>query len=112
MYRVKLRSTNRIRRKLRVRKKIFGTSDMPRLSVFRSNKYIYGQIIDDSKGNTLADVFKEAVADVKPFDLGKVLAKKAVAKKIKRVVFDRNGYKYHGRVKEFCEGVREGGLQL
>ncbi len=119
MPKVILRKTNRIRRKLRVRGKVAGTAEMPRLSVFRSNKYIYAQLIDDVKGATLVDVSKEAkelhegknkVAAA--FEVGKLLAKKAADKNVKQAVFDRNGYRYHGRVKNLAEGAREGGLQL
>lgn len=112
-------NNKRTRRKLRVRKKVFGTSERPRLSVFRSNKFIYGQIIDDEKGVTLVDVQKEAPALHKgkgkveaAFDAGKKLAEKANKAKIKKVAFDRNGYRYHGRVKSFADGAREGGLEF
>jgi large subunit ribosomal protein L18 len=119
MYKVILRKTNREQRKLRVRKKIYGTTEMPRLTVFRSNKYIYAQLIDDTKGHTIVDVSKEVKdlhAKVKKSDaalaVGKLLAKKALGKKINKVVFDRNGYQYAGRVKSVAEGAREGGLSL
>lgn len=119
MYRVILRTDKRIQRKLRVRKKIYGTLLRPRLTVFRSNKYIYGQLIDDDRGVTLVDSSstvkkmhegkKKAVAS---FEIGKLLAKLALEKKIASAVFDRNGYRYMGRVKSLAEGAREGGLQL
>lgn len=119
MYHVKLRKTNRIRRKLSIRDKVLGTAQKPRLSVFRSNNYIYGQLIDDEKGVTLADVNKEAKEMAKnkkkseaAFELGKLLAEKAKEKKISEAAFDRNGYKYQGRVKMFADGAREGGLKL
>jgi len=120
MPKIVLRKTNKDRRKLRVRKKVFGTSDRPRLSVYRSNKYSYGQIIDDTAGKTLVsvsfkdirDFHKSNVKNEASFTLGKKLAEEALKKKIKMVVFDRNGYKYHGRVKQVAEGAREGGLQL
>ncbi len=103
-----------------MRKKIFGTSKRPRLSVYRSNKYSYGQIIDDTVGRTLVSVSLKDVRELHKskakneasFNLGKKLAEEAAKKKIKQVVFDRNGYKYHGRVKKVAEGVREGGLRL
>lgn len=110
----------RERRHRRVRQKIFGTTRRPRLSVFRSNKHIYAQIIDDIKGVTLV-----TVSDLSDFktssekkltkvevarEVGKVLAKKLLAKKIKEVIFDRGGRLYHGRVKALAEGAREGGL--
>lgn len=111
-----------LKRKLRVRKKIFGTAARPRLSVFRSSKHIYAQIIDDSVGETIAasssnekSVFgddklkgKCAVAKV----IGGVIAKRAKEKGITKVVFDRNGFLYHGRVKAVSEGAREAGLDF
>jgi len=119
MYKVILRKSNREKRKLRVRASIFGTNERPRLSVFRSNNYITAQLIDDVKGVTLVDTFKEAkdlhkdktkVEAAK--EIGLLLAKKAKKSKITKVVFDRNGYRYHGRVKNVAEGAREGGLEL
>jgi large subunit ribosomal protein L18 len=119
MYKVKLRKNNKIKRKLRVRKKVFGSVDRPRLTVFRSNKYIYGQIIDDTKGNTLVAVSSETKNMHKgkkkvdaAFEVGKLIAEKAKKNKVKKVVFDRNGYRFHGRVKSFVEGAREGGLEV
>ena len=89
---------------------------MPRLSVFRSNKYIYAQLIDDTKSHTLLSICgiskEKAKKTDKSKDLGKELAKKAVEKNIKKAVFDRNGYRYLGRVKAFAEGAREGGLEF
>ena len=120
MPKVNLRKTNRERRKLRVKKKVFGTVAKPRLSVFRSNNYCYGQLIDDSHGKTLLGVSLKEVQEAHKtgtkseaaHKVGKILAEKAVSKKIKSVVFDRNGYKYHGRIKQMAEGAREGGLSL
>ena len=108
----------RIKRHARVRGKISGTAERPRLSVFRSEKNIYAQIIDDVAGNTLVAASsvekdfgpgsnKEAARKV-----GKLIAERAVAKGIEEVVFDRGGYIYHGRVKELAEGAREGGLKF
>ena len=102
MAKVILRNNNRERRKLRVKKKIHGTSEMPRLSVFRSNKYIYAQLIDDRSGKTLlgvslSDIKKVHEKDNKSsasYELGKFIANKALGKKIKQVVFDRNGIGY------------------
>ncbi len=115
MYKVALRKTNIERRKLRVRKKVFGTAEKPRLSVFRSLRYIYAQLIDDASGKTLvavtSDNGKKTKAE-KAFETGKELAKRASEKKINEVVFDRNGYKYHGRVKSLADGAREGGLKF
>ncbi|MFA5776534.1 MAG: 50S ribosomal protein L18 [Patescibacteria group bacterium] len=105
------RKDNREKRRLRIRKKVMGTPIMPRLSVFRSNKYIYGQIIDDTKGRTLVAVTgtKNLEASKK---CGELLAKKALQSKIKRVVFDRGGYRYAGRVAKFAEGARQEGLEF
>jgi len=106
--------------KRRVRKKITGTPESPRLSVFRSNKQIYGQLIGDLNGVTLCaassrdgeiEASKENKAQ-KAFMTGKALAEKAKANGIEKIVFDRNGYLYHGRVKSFADGAREGGLNF
>ena len=110
----------RLRRKQRVRKKVIGTSDRPRLSVFRSTRHIYAQIIDDSRGLTIvaASSMEKEVRDAsKPGDkkavavkIGKLIAGRAKEKGISKVVFDRGGFMYHGRVKALSEGAREGGL--
>lgn len=105
------------KRNSRIRSKILAKRILPRLTVFRSNKYIYAQIIDDQKGKTLvASSEKETTSDgnktLKANALGKSLADKAKKRKINKVVFDRGSYKYHGRVKAFAEGAREGGLQF
>jgi large subunit ribosomal protein L18 len=108
----------RLRRHKRVRAKIKGTAKVPRLCVFRSNKHIYGQLIDDEKGKILLSAkdleIKKVVKDkiVIAKEVGKLLAEKAITKKYKKVVFDRAGYKYHGRVKALAEGAREGGLKF
>lgn len=107
----------RERIKAGVRKKINGTTERPRLSVFRSNTGIYAQIIDDVKGVTLAaasslELGKKAVNIESSKDVGKKLAEKAVASGIQSIVFDRNGYLYHGNIKAFAEGAREGGLKF
>ncbi len=108
---------NRVKR--RVRGKILGTSECPRLSVFRSNKQIYAQIIDDASGRTLAAAAslgaKEAQSVPKmeqAVTVGKMIAEKAKAAGIESVVFDRNGYLYHGRIKTLAEAAREGGLKF
>lgn len=112
----KLTRRNRIR--LRVRKKIQGTEGRPRLSVFRSNKHIYAQLIDDLKGHTVAaaSTFDAGISGEGSMDkckeVGKLLAEKAKEAGIESAVFDRNGYRYHGRVKALAEGAREGGLVL
>ena len=106
--------------KYRIRKKIFGTGERPRLSVFRSNKQIYAQIIDDNDGVTLASASsrEKGFADIKGAkselakEVGKNLAEKAKEKGITEVVFDRNGYLYHGRIKSLADGAREGGLKF
>jgi len=119
MFKVILRKNNREKRKLKVREKVFGTSQRPRLSVFRSNKYIYAQLIDDSKGTTIVDTQKETkdlhINKTKvqaALELGILLAQKAKKLNIDKATFDRNGYKYHGRVKSIADGVREGGIKL
>ena len=113
------RKMERTRRHIRVRTKISGTAERPRLCVYRSNSNIYVQVIDDVAGNTLVQAStldkevktkhanKEAAKE-----LGALIAKKAAAKKIKTVVFDRGGYIYHGVVKELAEAAREGGLEF
>ncbi len=119
MYHVNLRKNNREKRKLKIRSKISGTSEIPRLSVFKSNKFIYAQVIDDKKGVTLVEASSKKLGNSKgktkvekSFEVGKELAKKSLEKKIKEVVFDRNGYRYHGRVKALADGARKGGLKL
>jgi len=109
-------------RKKRVRKKIHGTSEQPRLTVYRSLRYIYAQIIDDNLGKTLVSASSlskglksklNSGGKVKMAKLvGELIAKKALEKGIKKVVFDRGGRLYHGRVKALAEGAREGGLEF
>ena len=111
---------NRERReriKLGIRKKISGTTERPRLSVFRSNTGIYAQIIDDVKGVTLAsasthEMGKKNLNVENSRGVGKKLAEKARASGIENIVFDRNGYLYHGNIKAFAEGARDGGLKF
>lgn len=103
--------------KYRVRNKISGTSERPRMSVFRSNKQIYVQIIDDLSGKTLVAASSLGMTDKLPkkelaSKVGTMIAEKAVAAGITTVVFDRNGYLYHGRVKEVADGARNGGLKF
>lgn len=104
------------RRLKRVRKRLLETKGRMRLSVFRSNKHIYAQIIDDSKGITIAMVSEKGMKEGKPVDkareVGKLIAKKALLKKVKEVVFDKGSYKYHGKVKLLAEAAREGGLNF
>lgn len=110
---------NKKRIKLRIRSKISGTSSKPRLSVYRSNKFIYGQLIDDTKGNTLLSIDNLATSTKSDsnksevsYGLGKKLAELAIQKGISEVVFDRNRYIFHGRVAMFAKGARDGGLKF
>lgn len=106
--------------KYRIRKRVHGTADRPRLTVFRSNKGIYAQVINDLEGRTLvsASSMSKELAEKKVTktemakEVGKLLAGKANEAGIEKVVFDRNGYLYHGRVKSLAEGAREGGLKF
>lgn len=100
---------------LRVRKKVNGTPERPRLNVYRSNKAIYCQIVDDIKGHTLVAASSTGLKGNKTeqaAEVGKMIAAKAKAAGIETVVFDRGGYLYHGRVKALADGAREGGLQF
>ncbi|MFO7461613.1 MAG: 50S ribosomal protein L18 [Desulfatiglandales bacterium] len=117
------RSAARIKRKRRVRKHVRGTLERPRLSVFKSAKHIYAQIVDDTSARTLADassLSKDFLSDGKvkggskagAAAVGALIAKHATDKGIKRVVFDRNGFLYHGRVKTLAEAAREHGLEF
>ena len=110
-------TTDRIvRKKRRVRSRIFGTHDVPKISVNRSNKYIYAQAIDDEKRVTIASIHSMKKTEVTKSDrskeVGKELAQMLVKKGVKKAVFDRGQYIYLGRVKAFVEGLREGGLQI
>ena len=103
----------------RVRKKIQGTAEKPRLNIFRSNRFIYAQLIDDVNGTTLASAssFEAAVANEgnksdQAKEVGKLIAERAKAAGIERALFDRGGYLYHGRVKSLADGAREGGLNF
>ncbi len=107
------------KRKKRVRSKINGTAERPRLSIFRSAQHIYAQVIDDDAGKTLLSIssFAKGEKGVRAnvnrcTELGKSLAEKCKSEKINKIVFDRNGNLYHGRIKAFAEGAREGGLQF
>jgi large subunit ribosomal protein L18 len=101
-----------------VRRKISGTTEKPRLSVFRSNSGLFVQIIDDSKGVTVASASTKELSDKAKLNVGdsknvgKKIAEKALASGIETIVFDRNGYLYHGNIKAFAEGAREGGLKF
>ncbi len=120
---IKRNNNSRYRSKIKIRKNISGTSDAPRLTVYRSLNNVYAQIVDDSTGKTLAaasSLSKEILDDVKKAKgkisksklVGSLVAKKAIENKISTVVFDRNGYRYHGRVQAIAEGAREGGLKF
>lgn len=116
------RKSNRKRRHKRVRKKIYGTPERLRLSVYRSLNHMYAQIIDDTKGHTVVSAssldkeFKEDKSHKGNINtarrVGELIAKRALEKGIKRVVFDRGGYRYHGRVKALAEAAREAGLEV
>jgi large subunit ribosomal protein L18 len=114
-----IKASRRERIKKGIRKHLAGSAERPRLSVFRSNKGIYAQIIDDTTGKTLASassLAKDFAASGNKVEqskaVGKAVAEKAIAAGITKVVFDRNGYLYHGRVKSLAEGAREGGLDF
>lgn len=109
------------KRKVRTRAKIKGTSLRPRLTVYKSNKYLSAQVIDDERGITLASVSDKALGKLgelgkdgvgKAKELGKMLAEKAVKAKVKKVVFDKSGYAFHGKIKAVADGAREGGLDF
>lgn len=122
MFKHKDKKEQRQKRHLRVRAKLSGTAERPRLAVYRSEKHIYAQLIDDIKGTTLvsASTVDREMRDSteKPWNVeaasqvGKLLAKKALEKGISSVVFDRGGFNFHGRVKSLADGAREGGLKF
>lgn len=113
-----MKRNNFLRRKIKVRAKISGTEKRPRLSVFRSNMRIYAQLIDDEKGKTLASAssLSKKTQKISKMEeaktVGQEIAKKALGKKIKKIVFDKSGYKYHGRIKALADAAREGGLEF
>jgi len=113
---VKSKEEKRIRLKRKIRAKIFGTKERPRLAVFRSSRFVYAQIIDDEKGRTLAAASdlkaKKGTKVEKAKGVGKAIAEKAKTAKIKSVVFDRGGFKYTGRVRSVAEAAREAGLNF
>jgi large subunit ribosomal protein L18 len=110
----------RFKRKLRIRSRIEGSMERPRLSVFRSNKHLYAQLVDDVKGHTLVSAStseeemkeKHGATIEGAKNLGNLIAKRALAKQISAVVFDRSGYLYHGRIKAVADAAREGGLKF
>lgn len=115
-----VRKMKRVIRHKRIRKRVWGASNAPRLAVFRSNKHVYAQIVDDSAHKTIvsaSDVQEKKSNEKmnrveKAFEIGLKIAEAASGKKIKKVVFDRGGYKYHGRIKALAEGARKGGLSF
>ena len=119
---VEQKKTRRQRRKRRIRKKVFGTPERPRLTVFRSLKNVYAQLIDDASGRTLLQAstaekqLREAIGSGGNIPaaaaVGKLLGERAVGQGIKQARFDRNGYRYHGRVKALADAAREVGLKL
>ena len=108
--------TKRLKRRRRVRAKVHGSAERPRISVFRSNRGIFAQLVDDDSGRTIAAVnwTESALRGLKPMEqaakAGEVLAERAKAAGVESAVFDRGGYQYHGRVKALADGAREGGL--
>ena len=110
------KTAQRLRRRMRIRAKVFGTSERPRLSVFKSNKFVFAQLIDDTVGVTIAAVSTKKLvgktALVAARDIGKELAERAIGKNIEKAVFDRGGYIYTGKIKAVAEGAREGGLKF
>lgn len=119
MNRLELKQAQKTRRKLRVRKKIFGTAERPRMTVFKSNKHTYVQVIDDMTGRTIASVsnlekdlkeVKNTVADAEKF--GAAIGERLKKDNILKVVFDRNGYLYHGVIKAIADGARKAGIEF
>jgi large subunit ribosomal protein L18 len=108
---------SRLKKKLRIRRRVLGSTERPRLCIFRSARHIYAQIIDDTKGQTIVavstlDLKTKGANKTNAKTIGAEIAKKALSKNIKDVVFDRNGYLYHGRVQALAEGAREAGLNF
>lgn len=116
MKKTQIKNEKRVRRHKRVRAKVFGTSEHPRLAVFKSNRYIYAQIIDDVKGTTLVSATslkeKKGTMREKAEKVGEVIAKAATEKKIKSVVFDRGGFLYAGHIKTLADSARSHGLKF
>ncbi len=114
----KIKRQKHQKRARRIRAKLLGTAKTPRLSVFRSNKHLYAQLINDEKGNTIASASDAEIKDKKQprkeaaAEIGKLLAKKAIDLKISAAIFDKGGYKYHGLIKALADGAREGGLKF
>ena len=117
MRKIKDKIRRRLRRKMRIRKRVRGTAEKPRMSIFKSNRYVYIQVIDDNKGFTIASAsnkekelnsIKSTVKEI--HQLGEAIGKRLKEKKITNVVFDRNGYRYHGVVKAVADGARKSGI--
>ncbi len=118
----KQKRESRERRHLRVRSKVAGTAECPRLNVYRSNRHLFAQVIDDAKGHTLVSAstveeeMRKALADKtkteQAVEIGKLIAKRAKEAGVNKVVFDRGGFQYHGRVKALADAAREGGLEF
>lgn len=114
----KLKTLRRSRRKTGIRKRVFGSPEQPRLSIFRSSKHLYAQLIDDFAGTTLAEASTVSAKVEKGSNIeaaavvGKAIAEKAKAAGVESVSFDRNGFRYHGRVKALADAAREGGLKF
>lgn len=110
-----MRKNLRLKKHYKIRKKILGTGHRSRLAVFRSNQHIFAQLIDDTVSKTLAsasDIKESGTKREKAYKVGKIIAEKALKLKIKKVVFDRGGFLYHGRVAELGRGAKEGGLEF
>lgn len=116
------RKSERLKKQRRIRNSIIGTDERPRLCVFRSSRHIYAQVIDDSKGQTIvaASTYEKEVKGQPKFEskkaaaefVGKLVAERALEKGVKKIVFDRNGFLYHGRIKAVSEGARKAGLEF
>jgi len=110
-----MKNSLRIKKHSKIRKRVIGSAERPRLSVFRSGQHIYAQIINDSEHKTLtseSDLSLKGKKTERAFQVGKAIGEKAVKLKIKQVVFDRGGFLYHGRIAELARGAREGGLEF
>lgn len=111
-----MKKESRLKKHLKIRQRIIGTEDRPRLSVFRSSQHIFAQLIDDKEGKTLVEVsdlkMTKEPKNKKALEAGKQLAAKALKLKIKKIVFDRGGFIYSGRVESLAKGAREGGLEF
>jgi len=109
---------SRFKKKMRIRRRILGSAERPRLSVFKSVNHVYAQLIDDGAGSTLASAstvekkFKDQTGKEAAKAIGKEIASRALAKKISNAVFDRNGFRYHGKIKELADAAREAGLKF